>query len=84
MVRDSSSSYKRDCYSVEELSKSHQWFKSHGHFTKGVNLPIGGFVSGRVCAWSLSSRLVLLLDRVVLLVADLTLANLTTLLIPTL
>jgi hypothetical protein len=31
----------------------HQWFKSYGHFTKGENLPIGGVVSGRVCACSL-------------------------------
>ena len=30
----------------------------HGHLTEGVDLPVGGVALGRVCACSLSSRLV--------------------------
>ena len=43
----------RLCHSDLKLSKSqraskpHQWFKSYGHFTEGVILPIGGVGSGK-------------------------------------
>ena len=44
-VKDSTSSYKiMSCHSDQELSKfrraskSHQWIKSYGHFTEGVDL----------------------------------------------
>ena len=52
-VRDSSSSYKIDyCHSDQELSKSrrasksHQWFKSYGHFTEGVGFAYWWSFSG--------------------------------------
>ena len=46
--RDSPSSYKIDNVIVinnflnPRASKSHQWLKSYGNFTEGVDLPIGG------------------------------------------
>ena len=43
----------------QRASKTHYWFKSYGNFTDGWILPIGGVTSGRVCACSLRSRLVL-------------------------
>ena len=42
----------------QKASKLHHWFKSSGHFSDGVDLPIGGVESGRVCACSLRSTLV--------------------------
>ena len=62
------------CHSDQErsksqrTSKSHQWFKSYGHFTEGVDLPIGGVVSGMVCACSLSSRLVFMETETILVI----------------
>ena len=61
-VRDSSSSYKIDYVIViknfqksQRASKSHQWFKSYGHFTEGVDLAywwsfIGGGSAPAACA----------------------------------
>ena len=50
-VRDTSLSYKIDCHSDQDLSKSHrasksvQWFKSYGLFTEEVDF---------ACWWSFS------------------------------
>ena len=50
--RDRSSSYKIDCHSDYELSKSrrasksHQWFKSYSHFTEAVDFDYWWSFSG--------------------------------------
>ena len=52
MVRDRASSYNSHSHSDQELSKSrrasksHQWFKSYGHFTEGVDLAYWWSFSG--------------------------------------
>ena len=59
-VRDSTSSYKIELSKSRRASKSHQWFKSYGHFTEGVDFAswwsfIGGGSVPAACAAGLFS-----------------------------